>query len=101
MLQPASTKRSFSFLLCLKTCFQEAPEGSETIDGAHLHDGQVTVNTYAGQEQDAAVHVDEVAEDVQVGAGEASSCTVVQKDASRQREIDQEVRHCQVDGVDH
>lgn len=38
---------------------------------------------------------------MQVGAGETSSSTVVKQDASWQREIHQEVRHCQVDGVDH
>lgn len=73
----------------------EGNSGDET----HLHDGKVTVDTYAGQKQDAAVHVDKVAEDVQVGAGETSSSTVVEQDASRQREIHQEVGHRQVDGV--
>lgn len=35
----------------------------------HLNDCEVSVHTNAGEEQDAAVHVDKVAEDVQVGAG--------------------------------
>lgn len=66
----------------------------------HLHDGKVTVDTYAGQKQDAAVHVDKVAEDVQVGAGEAGSAAVVEQDTGRQREVHQQVGHSQVDGVD-
>lgn len=66
----------------------------------NLHDGKVTVNTDAGQKQDAAVHVDKVAEDVQIGTGDTSSTTVVEQYASWQREIHQEVRHCQIDGVD-
>lgn len=66
----------------------------------HLHNRKVTVNAYTGQKQDAAVHVDKVAEDVQVGAGETSSATVVEQDTSRQREIHQEVCHRQVDSVD-
>ena len=67
----------------------------------HLHDGKVAVDTYAGEEQDAAVHVDKVAEDVQVGAGETGPPAVVEQDASGQGEIHQEVGHRQVDGVDH
>ena len=35
-----------------------------------------------------------------VGAGETGASTVVEQDAGRQREIHQEVRHRQVDGVD-
>lgn len=66
----------------------------------YLHNGEVAVNADAGQEQDAAVHVDKVAEDVQVGAGEAGTAAVVQQDAGGQREVDQQVAHRQVDGVD-
>lgn len=66
----------------------------------NLHDGKVAVHADAGEEQDAAVHVDKVAEGVQVGAGETRSAAVVQQDASGQRQVDQQVRHRQVDGVD-
>ena len=66
-----------------------------------LHDGDVPVDTYASQEQDAAVHVDEVGEDVQVGAEEAGPPAVVQQDAGGQGEVHQQVRDRQVDGVDH
>lgn len=59
------------------------------------------MDTNAGQKQDAAVHVDKVAEDVHVGAGETRSSTVIEQDTSWQREVHQEVRHRQVDGVDH
>lgn len=66
----------------------------------HLHDGEVAVNADAGQEQDAAVHVNKVAEDVQVGAGEAGPAAVVEQDAGGQGEVDQQVAHRQVDSVD-
>lgn len=66
----------------------------------NLHDGEVAVHADAGEEQDAAVHVDKVAEGVQVGAGETRSAAVVEQDAGGQRQVDQQVRHRQVDGVD-
>lgn len=77
--------------------------GSESGPGPcqpNLHDGEVTVHADAGEEQDAAVHVDKVAEGVQVGAGETRPAAVVEQDASGQRQVDQQVRHRQVDGVD-
>lgn len=67
---------------------------------AHLHDGEVPVHADAGEEQDAAVHVDEIAEGVQVRAGETRPAAVVEQDAGGQRQVDQQVRHRQVDGVD-
>lgn len=54
-----------------------------------------------GQEEYAAVHVDEVAEGVNVGARLAPPTTMVQSDASWQRQRHQQVGHCKVDGVDH
>lgn len=37
---------------------------------------------------------------MQIGAGETRPAAVVEQDASRQRQVDQQVRHRQVDGVD-
>lgn len=54
-----------------------------------------------GQEEYAAVHVDEVAEGVNVGARLAPPAAMVQSDASRQRQRHQQVGHRKVDGVDH
>lgn len=54
-----------------------------------------------GQEQDAAVHVHEVAEGVDVGARHAAAAAEVQSDASRQGQRHQQVGHCQVHGVHH
>lgn len=54
-----------------------------------------------GQKQDAAVHVDKVAEGVNVGTGHASPSTVVQCDAGRQRQRHQQVSYSQVYGVNH
>jgi len=54
-----------------------------------------------GQKQDATVHVDKVAEGVDVGAGHAAPSTVVQSDASGQRQRHQQIRHSQVYSVNH
>lgn len=54
-----------------------------------------------GQKQDAAVHVDEVAEGVNVGAGHAAPSTVVQGDAGRQGQRHQQVGHGQIHGVNN
>ena len=54
-----------------------------------------------GQKQYAAVHVDKVAEGVDVGAGHALPSAVVQGDASRQRQRHQQVSYGQVYGVNH
>lgn len=68
--------------------------------GLYLHYGQVSVHTDAGEEEDAAVHIDKVTEDVDIGAVEAFPTTVVQYDTCGQRQVDQKVRDGQVDGVD-
>lgn len=68
--------------------------------GLRLNDGQVAIHTDAGEEEDATVHVDEVAEYVHVGTDDAFSSTVVQYDTSGKREVNQQVCHHQVNGVD-
>lgn len=54
-----------------------------------------------GQKQYAAVHVDKVAEGVDVGAGHTLPSAVVQGDTSRQRQRHQQVGYRQVYGVNH
>ena len=54
-----------------------------------------------GQKQDATVHVDKVAEGVDVGARHAAASTVVQGDAGRQRQRHHQVSYSQVYGVNH
>lgn len=54
-----------------------------------------------GEKQDAAVHVDKVAEGVDVRAGHAAAAAVVQGDAGGQRQRHQQVSDCQVYGVNH
>lgn len=54
-----------------------------------------------GQKQDTAVHIDKVTEGVNIGAGHTAPSTVVQRDASRQRQRHQQVSHGQVYGVNH
>lgn len=54
-----------------------------------------------GQKQDATVHVGEVAEGVDVGAGHAAPSAVVQGDAGRERQRHQQVSYGQVYGVNH
>lgn len=68
--------------------------------GLRLHDGQVAINADAGEEEDATVHVDKVAEYVHVGTVEALSSTVVQYDTSGEGKVNQQIRHNQVNGVD-
>lgn len=91
-------RRQKTFSTSITTEFD--PISNHTPDKTDLHDGEVPVHADAGQEEDAAVHVDEVAEDVQVGAGETRPSAVIEQDTSRQGEVHQEVGHCQVDGVD-
>lgn len=50
--------------------------------GLSLNYGQVAIHADAGEEEDATVHVDEVAEYVHVGTVEALSSAVVQYDTS-------------------
>lgn len=54
-----------------------------------------------GEEEYAAVHVNKVAEGVNVGARHATPAAMVQSNASWQRQRHQEVGYCKVDGVDH
>lgn len=54
-----------------------------------------------GQKQDATVHVDKVAEGVNIGAGHTVPSTVVQSDASGQRQRHQQIGYGKVYGVDH
>jgi len=54
-----------------------------------------------GEEEDAAVHVDEVAEGVDIGAGQAAAPAEVERDAGGQRQRHQQVGHRQVHGVHH
>lgn len=96
MLQPAEREKGRGDNQHVRGVLGPNPGPSQP----NLHDGEVAVHADAGEEQDAAVHVDKVAEGVQVGAGETRSAAVVEQDASGQRQVDQQVRHRQVDGVD-
>lgn len=66
---------------------------SEELNGGASHP--------PGQKQYTAVHVDEVAEGVNVGAGHTLPAAVVQSDASGQRQRHQQVSYGEVHGVDH
>lgn len=54
-----------------------------------------------GQKQYATVHVDKVAEGVNVGAGHTVASAVVQSDASGQRQRHQQVSYSKVYSVNH
>lgn len=66
-----------------------------------MHYCQVAVNADACQEEDAAVHVDKVAKDVNQGTFLAIPCSIEHDDPDRQEKAHQEISYDQVDGVNN